>query len=128
MILALFSTLAILGLGKCFADDHMTQEFVAAVYRGNNTYAIAGNSALGAGGAIVRAGDTFLTPQGAYVKVGDTFLKPSGGAVVSAGGSYVGTDGALVKVSNGSNLILVGSGGASIGAGATVLRPILIPH
>lgn len=128
MNMALFSTLVFLGLGTCFADDHMTHEFVAAVYRGNSTYALAGNSAVGSGGAIVRAGDTFLTPQGAYVKVGDTFLKPSGGAVVSAGGSYVGTDSALVKVSNGSNLILVGSDGASIGAGATVLRPLLIPH
>jgi hypothetical protein len=83
---------------------------------------------VGAGGALVRAGDTFLTPEGAYVKVGDSFLKPGGGAVVRAGSSYVGTDSAVARVNNSPNLILVGSSGASIGAGNTVLRPLLIPH
>ena len=112
----------------CLAEDRMTEEFVAAVYRGNSTHVIAGNSAVGAGGALVRAGDTFLTPEGAYVKAGNSFLKPKGGAVVRADGSYVGTDSALVKVSSGVNLILVGSDGASIGAGGTVLRPIFLPH
>jgi len=58
----------------------------------------------------------------------NSFLKPKGGAVVRADGSYVGTDSALVKVSSGVNLILVGSDGASIGAGGTVLRPIFLPH
>jgi hypothetical protein len=112
----------------CLAEDRMTEEFVGAVYRGNSTHVLAGNSAVGAGGALVRAGDTFLTPEGAYVKAGDSFLKPGGGAVVRANGSYVGTDSALVKVGNGVNLILVGSSGASIGAGGTVLRPMFLPH
>jgi len=112
----------------CFANDYISQEFVAAVYRGNSTHVLAGNSAVGAGGALVRAGDTFLTPEGAYVKVGDSFLKPGGGAVVRAGSSYVGTDSAVARVNNSPNLILVGSSGASIGAGNTVLRPLLIPH
>jgi len=117
-----------LKLTSCIADDHMTQEFVGAVYRGNSTHVIVGNSAVGASGAIVRAGDTFLTPEGAYVKVGDTFLKPGGGAVVRADGSYIGTESAVVKVSNGSNLMLVGSDGASIGAGDTILRSLLLSH
>ena len=112
----------------CLADDRMSQEFVAAVYRGSSTHVLAGNSAVGAGGALVRAGDTFLTPEGTYVKVGNSFLRPSGGAIVKADISYVGTDGTLAKVNNSPNLILVGSHGASIGAGNTILRPILFPH
>lgn len=120
------STFVVLGLGRCFADDRVPQEFVAAVYRGNSTHVIAGNSAVGAGGALVRAGNTILTPEGAYVQAGDSFLKPSGGAVVRVGNSYVGTDSALVKVGNSPNLILIGSEGASIGAGNTVLRPLFI--
>ena len=117
-----------ISLASSFADDRMSQEFVAAVYKGNSTHVIAGNSAVGAGGALVRAGNTILTPEGAYVQAGDSFLKPSGGAVVRAGNSYVGTDSALVKVGNSPNLILVGSDGASIGAGNTVLRPLFLPH
>jgi hypothetical protein len=115
-----------LSITSCLADDHMTQEFVGAVYRGNSTHVIAGNSAVGAGGAIVRAGDTFLTPEGAYVKVGDTYLKPGGGAVVRSGDSYIGSESAVVKVSSGANLMFVGSDGASIGAGDTILRSLFI--
>ena len=113
-----------MSLTSSFADDRLNQEIVAAVYRGSSTHVLAGNSAVGAGGAIVRAGNTILTPEGAYVQAGDSFLKPSGGAVVRAGNSYVGTDSALVKVGNSPNLILIGSDGASIGAGNTVLRPL----
>ena len=87
---------------------------------------IAGNSAVSSGGAIVRAGETYLTPHGAYVKVGNSFLKPGGGAVASADGSYVGTGSALVKVNRSADIIFVGSEGASIGAGSTILRPLLI--
>ena len=112
----------------CFANDYISQEFVAAVYRGNSTHVLAGNSAVGAGGTIVRAGNTFLTPDGTYVKVGNSFLRPSGGAIVKADISYVGTDGTLAKVNNSPNIILVGSSGASIGAGNTILRPLLFPH
>lgn len=112
----------------CLADDRLNQEIVAAVYRGSSTHVLAGNSAVGAGGALVRAGGTLLTPEGAYVQAGDSFLKPGGGAVVRAGGSYVGTDSALVKVGYGPNLILIGSDGASIGAGNTILRPLFLPH
>ena len=115
-----------MSLASSFADDRMSQEIVAAVYRGSSTHVIAGNSALGSGGALVRAGNTILTPEGAYVQAGDSFLKPSGGAVVRAGNSYVGTDSALVKAGNSPNLILIGSDGASIGAGNTVLRPLFI--
>ena len=115
-----------LSLTSSFADDRLNQEIVAAVYRGSSTHVLAGNSAVGAGGAIVRAGNTILTPEGAYVQAGDSFLKPSGGAVVRAGGSYVGTDSALVKVGSSPNLILIGSDGASIGAGDTILRPLFI--
>ena len=78
---------------------------------------------MGAGGALVKAGDTLLTPEGAYVRAGGSYLKPGGGAVVKAGSSYVGTDSALVNVGSGPNLILIGSDGASIGAGNTILRP-----
>jgi len=112
----------------CLADDSLNQEIVAAVYRGSSTHVLAGNSAVGAGGALVRAGGTLLTPEGAYVQAGDSFLKPGGGAVVRAGGSYVGTDSALVNVGYGPNLILIGSDGASIGAGNTILRPLFLPH
>lgn len=112
----------------CLADDYLGQEIVAAVYRGSSTHVLAGNSAVGAGGALVKAGDTLLTPEGAYVQAGGSYLKPGGGAVVKAGSSYVGTDSALVNVGSGPNLILIGSDGASIGAGNTILRPLLLPH
>ena len=115
-----------MSLASSLADDRMNQEIVAAVYRGSSTHVLAGNSAVGSGGALVRAGNTILTPEGAYVQAGDSFLKPAGGAIVKAGDSYVGTDGALVKVGNSPNLILIGSDGASIGAGNTVLRPLFI--
>ncbi len=52
--------------------------------------------------------------------------QPDGGAVLSASGSYVGTEGALVKVNRSADIIFVGSEGASIGAGSTILRPLLI--
>lgn len=112
----------------CLADDRLNQEIVAAVYRGSSTHVLAGNSAVGAGGALVKAGDTLLTPEGAYVRAGGSYLKPGGGAVVKAGSSYVGTDSALVNVGSGLNLILIGSDGASIGAGNTILRPLFLPH
>jgi len=112
----------------CFANDYINQEFVAAVYRGNSTHVLAGNSAVGAGGTIVQAGNTFLTPEGAYIKAGDSFLKPGGGAVVRAGVSYVGPDSAAARVNSGRNLIVVGPDGASIAAGNTILRPLLFPH
>ena len=119
-------TLTFLCLLICFAGEPVSREFVAAVYRGNSTHVIVRNTAVSSEGAIVRAGDTYLTPRGAYVKAGNSFLKPSGGAVVSANGSYVGTESALVKVNSGADLILIGSEGASIGAGSTILRPLLI--
>lgn len=112
----------------CLADDRLGQEIVAAVYRGSSTHVLAWNSAVGAGGALVKAGNTLLTPEGAYVQAGGSYLKPGGGAVVKAGSSYVGTDSALVNVGNGPNLILIGSDGASIGAGNTILRPLFLPH
>jgi hypothetical protein len=118
--------LTILCLQTCFAEEPVSREFVAAVYRGNSTHVIVGNTAVSSEGAIVRAGDTYLTPHGAYVKVGNSFLKPGGGAVVSADGSYVGTGSALVKANSGADLILIGSEGASVGAGSTILRPLLI--
>jgi hypothetical protein len=122
------SILITISLGSSFADDGLNQEIVAAVYRGSSTHVIAGNSAVGAGGALVKAGDTLLTPEGAYVQAGGSYLKPGVGAVVKAGSSYVGTDSALVNVGSGLNLILIGSDGASIGAGNTVLRPLFLPH
>jgi len=121
--------LTFLSLNICCAEDPVSQEFLAAVYRGNSTYIVAETTASSAGGAIVRCGDTYLTPQGAYVRCGDTFLKPGGGAVVDCAGSYVGSTSAVARVGNGANnLTFVGSEGASIGAGATVLRPLLIAH
>jgi hypothetical protein len=112
----------------CLADDRLNQEIVAAVYRGSSTHVLTGNSAVGAGGALVKAGNTLLTPEGAYVQAGGSYLKPGGGAVVKADSSYVGTDSALVNVGSGLNLILIGSDGASIGAGNTILRPLFLPH
>ena len=123
------SLLIFLSLNICFAEEPVSQEFLAAVYRANSTYIVAQTTASSAGGAIVRCGDTYLTPQGAYVRCGDTFLKPGGGAVVDCDGSYVGSTSAVARVGNGANnLTFVGSEGASIGAGATVLRPLLIAH
>ena len=55
-----------MSLASSFADDRLSQEIVAAVYRGSSTHVIAGNSTVGSGGALVRAGDTILTPEGAY--------------------------------------------------------------
>ena len=126
MKLTYLLTFTFLCLQTCLAEEPVSREFVAAVYRGNSTHVIAGNTAVSSEGAIVRAGDTYLTPRGAYVKAGDSFLKPDGGAVVSANGSYVGTEGALVKVNRSADIIFVGSEGASIGAGSTILRPLLI--
>ena len=123
-----FIALALSTTFACLADDRLNQEIVAAVYRGSSTHVLAGNSAVGAGGALVKAGDTLLTPEGAYVQAGGSYLKPGGGAVVKAGSSYVGADSALVNVGSGPNLILIGSDGASIGAGNTILRPLLLPH
>lgn len=112
-----------------FADEPVTHEFLAAVYRGNSTYIIDQTTASSAGGAIVRCGDTYLTPHGAYVQIRDTVLKPGGGAVVDCKGSYVGTANATARVGTGANnLAFVGSDGASFGAGETVLRPLLISH
>ena len=119
-------TFTFLCLQTCLAEEPVPREFVAAVYRGTSTHVIVSNTAVSSEGAIVRAGDTYLTPRGAYVKAGDSFLKPDGGAVVSASGSYVGTEGALVKMNRSADIIFVGSEGASIGAGSTILRPLLI--
>lgn len=95
------------------------EDFVGAVYRGNGDFVLVDEgTAVGAGGAIVRAGDTFLTPQGAYVKAGDSYLRPDGGAVVDAGGSFVSWDGTMVRAGD----VYVGTRGTSVVAGATILR------
>jgi hypothetical protein len=95
------------------------EDFVGAVYRGEGNFVMVDeDTAVGSGGAIVRAGDSFLTPRGAYVKVGDCYLRPDGGAVVEVGDSFVSWDGAMVRAGD----AYVGSMGTSMVAGGAILR------
>lgn len=100
-------------------EEREMEDFVGAVYRGEGNFVIVDEgTAVGSGGAIIRAGNTFLTPRGAYVKAGNSYLRPDGGAVVEAGDSFISWDGAMVRAGN----VYVGAMGNSVVAGNTVLR------
>ena len=52
-------------------DDEKAEmrDFVAAVYRGQGQYNMAGSIATGEGGVIMKRGSVWLTPRGQYQKV-----------------------------------------------------------
>ena len=77
-------------------EEAEMNDFVGGVYDGDGTYATAGNVAVGAHGAIIKAGDTYFTPNGVYVKAGDSYISPRR-TVVRAGDSFVGHDNSQVK-------------------------------
>ena len=64
-------------------DDEKAEmsDFVAAVYRGQGQYNMAGSIATGEGGVIMKRGSVWLTPHGQYQKVGSVYLTPDGGVV-----------------------------------------------
>ena len=73
-------------------DDEKAEmrDFVAAVYRGQGQYNMAGSIATGEGGVIMKRGSVWLTPRGQYQKVGSVYLTPDGGVVTRAGSTYTG--------------------------------------
>jgi len=97
-------------------DDEEMNDFVGGVYDGDGTYATAGNVAVGAHGAIIKAGDTYFTPNGVYVKCGDSYISPHR-TVVRAGDSFVGYGTSQVKAGD----VFVGQATA-ISSGSTIFR------
>lgn len=97
-------------------EEAEMNDFVGGVYDGDGTYATAGNVAVGAHGAIIKAGDTYFTPNGVYVKAGDSYISPRR-TVVRAGDSFVGYDNSQVKAGN----VFVGQATA-ISSGSTIFR------
>jgi len=97
-------------------EEAELNDFVGGVYDGDGTYATAGNVAVGAQGAIIKAGDTYFTPNGVYVKAGDSYVSANR-VVVRAGDSFVGYDNSQVKAGN----AFVGQATA-ISSGSTIFR------
>ena len=80
-------------------DDEKAEmrDFVAAVYRGQGQYNMAGSIATGEGGVIMKRGSVWLTPHGQYQKVGSVYLTPDGGVVTRAGSTFINEDEVIVK-------------------------------
>lgn len=97
-------------------EEAEMNDFVGGVYDGDGTYATAGNVAVGAHGAIIKAGDTYFTPRGVYVKCGDSYISPHR-TVVRAGDSFVGYGTSQVKAGD----VFVGQATA-ISSGSTIFR------
>lgn len=97
-------------------EEAELNDFVGGVYDGDGTYATAGNVAVGAHGAIIKAGDTYFTPNGVYVKAGDSYVSANR-TVVRAGDSFVGYDNSQVKAGD----VFVGQATA-ISSGSTIFR------
>ena len=80
--------LAVSAISHTWAGEEAEMnDFVGGVYDGDGTYATAGNVAVGAHGAIIKAGDTYFTPRGVYVKCGYSYISPHR-TVVRAGDSF----------------------------------------
>jgi hypothetical protein len=102
-------------------DDEKAEmkDFVAAVYRGQGQYNMAGSIATGEGGVIMKRGSVWLTPRGQYQKVGSVYLTPDGGVVTRAGSTFIDEDEVIVK--SGGNY--VGNGQTTVTTGSVVLKP-----
>jgi len=102
-------------------DDEKAEmrDFVAAVYRGQGQYNMAGSIATGEGGVIMKRGSVWLTPHGQYQKVGSVYLTPDGGVVTRAGSTFIDEDEVIVKAGS----TYTGSGQTTTTAGNVVLKP-----
>ena len=102
-------------------DDEKAEmrDFVAAVYRGQGQYNMAGSIATGEGGVIMKRGSVWLTPRGQYQKVGSVYLTPDGGVVTRAGSTFIDEDEVIVKAGS----IYTGNGQTTTTAGSVVLKP-----
>ena len=105
-----------------WADDDEKSEmrdFVAAVYRGQGQYNMAGSIATGEGGVIMKRGSVWLTPHGQYQKVGSVYLTPDGGVVTRAGSTFIDEDEVITKAGS----TYTGNGQTTTTAGSVVLKP-----
>ena len=102
-------------------DDEKAEmrDFVAAVYRGQGQYTMAGSIATGEGGVIMRRGSVWLTPRGQYQKVGSVYLTPDGGVVTRAGSTFIDEDEVITKAGS----TYTGGGQTTTTAGNVVLKP-----
>jgi len=102
-------------------DDEKAEmrDFVAAVYRGQGQYNMAGSIATGEGGVIMKRGSVWLTPRGQYQKVGSVYLTPDGGVVTRAGSTFIDEDEVIVKAGS----TYTGNGQTTTTAGSVVLKP-----
>jgi hypothetical protein len=102
-------------------DDEKAEmrDFVAAVYRGQGQYNMAGSIATGEGGVIMKRGSVWLTPHGQYQKVGSVYLTPDGGVVTRAGSTFIDEDEVIVRAGS----TYTGNGQTTTTAGNVVLKP-----
>jgi len=102
-------------------DDEKAEmrDFVAAVYRGQGQYNMAGSIATGEGGVIMKRGSVWLTPHGQYQKVGSVYLTPEGGVVTRAGSTLIDEDDVITKAGS----TYTGGGQTTTTAGNVVLKP-----
>jgi len=102
-------------------DDEKAEmrDFVAAVYRGQGQYNMAGSIAAGEGGVIMKRGSVWLTPHGQYQKVGSVYLTPDGGVVTRAGSTFIDEDEVITKAGS----TYTGGGQTTTTAGNVVLKP-----
>ena len=102
-------------------DDEKAEmrDFVAAVYRGQGQYNMAGSIATGEGGVIMKRGSVWLTPHGQYQKVGSVYLTPDGGVVTRAGSTFIDEDEVITKAGG----TYTGNGQTTTTAGNVVLKP-----
>ena len=102
-------------------DDEKAEmrDFVAAVYRGQGQYNMAGSIATGEGGVIMKRGSVWLTPHGQYQKVGSVYLTPDGGVVTRAGSTFIDEDEVITKAGS----TYTGNGQTTTTAGSVVLKP-----
>ena len=102
-------------------DDEKAEmrDFVAAVYRGQGQYNMAGSIATGEGGVIMKRGSVWLTPHGQYQKVGSVYLTPDGGVVTRAGSTFIDEDEVITKAGS----TYTGGGQTTTTAGNVVLKP-----
>jgi len=102
-------------------DDEKAEmrDFVAAVYRGQGQYNMAGSIATGEGGVIMKRGSVWLTPHGQYQKVGSVYLTPDGGVVTRAGSTFIDEDEVITKAGS----TYTGNGQTTTTAGNVVLKP-----
>jgi hypothetical protein len=102
-------------------DDEKVEmrDFVAAVYRGQGQYNMAGSIATGEGGVIMRRGSVWLTPRGQYQKVGSVYLTPDGAVVTRAGSAFIDEDEVITKAGS----TYTGNGQTTTTAGSVVLKP-----